>query len=463
LTAHNGATGVNKIHAIGGTAAVSAAQLTAADAAGTIAGPVATITASPGQSAVTINFSQTVTSTTASLTTNYQIMGAATLAAVSAVTYTASVNRITLTLDNPLKTGDIVRINAGGIKTATGLSVGLTDVTVGYDLVAPTCTVYASTGNDDITITCDELVQQVGTLDTDVDTKVSVGGVVIGGASALGSTGAALSTASKTVAIDFVANFTSTGAAIVIAKDILKDLAGNKVGALTGSVITDTTKPTVVGLPTYTLTALTKASKLLGPADAQVLFVADTAGIGGNLIKFSTVDDSRAAATITVTVTYPGSGVSLITMTGDLDGGGDSDGPTSATTVAAVNAHATAKNLVTAYVAIGAGTTFHDTVYTTQALAGGTTRLTVSTTFSEAVVVSNINMIEYDVGDDASGMIDSATKTVVGSSVTSLWTLTGAAHYTAPAVNVDSIMYGAGITDLALNTLTAASPFLSAP
>ena len=52
LTARNGATGVAKIHAIGGTAAVSAAQLTAADAAGTIAGPDATITASPGRPAM---------------------------------------------------------------------------------------------------------------------------------------------------------------------------------------------------------------------------------------------------------------------------------------------------------------------------------------------------------------------------------------------------------------------------
>jgi putative cell wall-binding protein len=63
LTAHNGATGVAKIHAIGGTVAVSAAQLTSADAAGTIAGPVATITALPGQSSVTVAFSQTVTAT----------------------------------------------------------------------------------------------------------------------------------------------------------------------------------------------------------------------------------------------------------------------------------------------------------------------------------------------------------------------------------------------------------------
>ena len=97
------------------------------------------------------------------------------------------------------------------------------------------------------------------------------------------------------------------------------------------------------------------------------------------------------------------------------------------------------------------------------ALAGGTTKLTVSTTFSEPVVVGNVNMIEYDVADDGANQVDSATKSVVGSTVTSTWTLTGATHQTAPAVNADSIMYGTGITDLAGNALVAVSPFLAAP
>ena len=90
--------------------------------------------------------------------------------------------------------------------------------------------------------------------------------------------------------------------------------------------------------------------------------------------------------------------------------------------------------------------------------------MTVSTTFSETVVVGNVNMIEYDVGDNAGGMVDSATSTCVASACTSTWTLNGTAHLTAPAVNVDSIMYAVGIVDLAANPLAAvASPFLSAP
>ena len=154
LTARNGATGVAKVHAIGGVAAVSAAQLTAADAAGTIAGPVATIAASPGQSAVVISFSQTVTSTSAGLSTGYSIFGAS-APAISTVTYSTTKNTVTLALDAALETTDVVRVNAGIIGTAAGLTVAQTDYTVGYDLTVPTCTVYASTGNDDSMVTCD--------------------------------------------------------------------------------------------------------------------------------------------------------------------------------------------------------------------------------------------------------------------------------------------------------------------
>ena len=89
--------------------------------------------------------------------------------------------------------------------------------------------------------------------------------------------------------------------------------------------------------------------------------------------------------------------------------------------------------------------------------------MTVTSTLSENVGVGNGNLIEYDVGDYGAGQIDSATSACVASACTSTWTLTGATHYTAPAVNVDSIMYGAGIVDLAGNTLTAVSPFLATP
>jgi putative cell wall-binding protein len=451
LTAHNGATGVAKIHAIGGTSAVSAAQLTAADAAGTIAGPVATVAAAPGQSAVVISFSQTVTATSAALTTGYSIMGA-TAPSISSVTYSVAKNTVTLALGAALETGDIVRVNAGIVATATGLTVGLTDTTVGYDLVKPTCTSYAATGVNTITVTCDEIIRVAdsGTIADLVDT-IKVGGVAIAAGGAF---------ASKVMTVTLASgNFTATGAAIVIPKDIFEDLAGNNNAAMTGAVVTDTTKPTVVGLPTYTLTHLGVAQKWLSAGgDATFVVKADSAGITGNLIDVAIADGNNASG---CAVAYTAATMA-IAITCDLDNSASGGQPTVASVVAAINAHSTVKTIVTAYTASGSDGNA-DSVLNSTALAGGTTRLTVSTIFSEAVTVGNVNMIEYDVADDGANQVDSATSTCVATTCTSTWTLTGAAHLTAPAVNVDSIMYGAGIVDLATNTLTATSPFLATP
>ena len=101
------------------------------------------------------------------------------------------------------------------------------------------------------------------------------------------------------------------------------------------------------------------------------------------------------------------------------------------------------------------------------ALTGGTTRLTVTTTFSEPVTVGGTVDIEYDVAGDNSGQVDTASNTVVGSTLTSLWTLTGATHLTAPTGNVDTIHYDlaadGGIVDLAGNVMVAAEKALATP
>ena len=452
LTAHNGATGVAKIHAIGGTSAVSDAQLTAADAAGTIAGPVATIAASPGQSAVVISFSQTVTATSAALSAGYSVFGPGTPPTVSSATYSTTKNTVTLALSGALQTTDIIRVNAGIIKTAAGLTVAQTDYTVVADLVKPTCTSYARTGGNTITVTCDENIQVAdsGTIADLVDT-IKVGGVAIAAGGAFSGKVMTVTLASGT--------WSATGAAIVIPKDIFEDLAGNNNAAMAGSVITDTTKPTVVGLPTYTLTHVGVAQKWLSAGgDATFVVKADAAGITGNLIDVAISDGDNASG---CAVTYTASTMA-IAITCDLNNRASGGQPTVATVVAAINAHSTVKTVVTAYAASGSDGNA-DTALNSTALAGGTTTLTVSTTFSENVVVGNVNMIEYDVADDGANQVDSATSTCVATACTSTWTLTGATHYTAPAVNVDSIMYGAGIVDLAGNVMVAAEKALAAP
>jgi hypothetical protein len=439
---------VAKIHAIGGVAAVSAAQLTAADAAGTIAGPVATIAASPGQKAVVISFSQTVTKTSSELSTAYSIMGAS-APSISSRTYSAAKNTVTLVLGTALETGDIVRINAGIVTTATGsLTVGLTDTTVGYDLVVPTCTVYAATGTNKVIVTCDELVVQNGTLDTDVDTKVTVGAV------AVASTADESANGSKVVTISRDAGtWSGTGAAIVIQKDLLKDLAGNKVGVLTGATVTDTTKPAVVGLPTYATVGLTYSQGITGAgSNHELLITADAAGVGGNGITVLIVDANQAACIVSVAV-------KAITLGVDLDGAGVC---TQIAMAALINAHPAASALVTAY-AVGGAQNF-DTDPGDITLAGGTTRLTVTTTFTEPVTVANAGHLQYN-ADGADGN-ERDYATVAGSGTTSIvttYTLDGTTHQVVPAGNTSEMKLTAGIVDRAAVAMTAATPLLSAP
>ena len=265
-------------------------------------------------------------------------------------------------------------------------------------------------------------------------------------------------------------NWTSTGAAIVIPKDVFEDLAGNNNAAFSGAVVTDTTKPTVVGLPTYTLTHLTKAVIHLGAAAGRIMFEANTAGIGGNAIKIVTVDDDRAAATADVTVGVA-SGITTITITSDDDGSGASAGPITNTVCTAINTHATAKSLVTCR---PSGTTQAGTAVwpavdlsTATALAGGVTRLTVTTVFSEPVTVAGLGDVEYDVAGNNAGQVDVATNSVLGSTLTSTLSLTGATHLTAPTGNVDTIHYDlaadGGIADRAGNVMVAAEKALASP
>jgi hypothetical protein len=449
---------VAKIHAIGGTVAVTAAQLTSADAAGTISGPVATVTAVNGSKSVTVAFSQTVTKTSAELTTGYSIMGAS-APTITAVAYSAAKNTVTLTLNNALETGDIVRVNGGIVTTASGsLTVSLTDTTVGADSSIPTCSIYAATGTGTITVTCSELVVENGTLDTDVDTKVTVGGV------AVASTANEAAGGSKVITITRDAGtWSGTGAAIVIQKDLFKDLGGNKVGQLTGTTVTDTTKPTVVGLPTYTIAGKGIASKALGDVNALVLFVAKTAGMAGNSITVASADDSRATATVDVTCVG-----TAITVTGDIDGSNaGSAGPTTATVIAGIAATPCSSALVIGYIAgsttAGTASLADGAAITATALAGGTSTATVTTNFSEPVTVDATTEIILDTdGDDADEVQYASVSGSGTSTVVTTYTLDGGTNSKITA-NTTEIQYTTAITDRAGNAMTKATPLLSAP
>ncbi|MBA51446.1 MAG: hypothetical protein CL456_04930, partial [Acidimicrobiaceae bacterium] len=184
---------------------------------------------------------------------------------------------------------------------------------------------------------------------------------------------------------------------------------------------------------------------------------AKTAGIGGNAYGIQVADNNAAVA-----ISYTAS-TKVILISHDVNSSAVA-AATPAAIKAAMDAHATVKTLVDVTVTNNAVTL---PVQSATVLAGGTTRLTATTTFSEPVTIGGTVDIEYDVAGDNSGQVDSATNTVVGSTLTSTWTLTGATHLTAPTGNVDTIHYDlaadGGIVDLAGNVMVAAEKALATP
>ena len=126
---------------------------------------------------------------------------------------------------------------------------------------------------------------------------------------------------------------------------------------------------------------------------------------------------------------------------------------------ALMDAHATVKNLVDVTVTNNA---VEMPVQSATALVGGTTRLTVTTTFSEAVTASASHVM-YDADGDDNNEVNSASTTCVAGTCTSLWTLDGTTHQVVPAANSSEIGYTTGILDLALNAMVSVQPLLSAP
>jgi hypothetical protein len=175
-----------------------------------------------------------------------------------------------------------------------------------------------------------------------------------------------------------------------------------------------------------------------------------TAGLGGNAYQVQVVDSGG-----TPSITYT-AGTKTIVINHDV-GGATSQTPVQIK--ALMDAHATVKNLVTVTVT---NNTRELPVQAATALVGGTTRLTVSTTFSESVTASASHVM-YDKDGDDSNEVNSASTTCVGSACTSLWTLDGTTHQVVPVANSSEIQYTTGIVDLASNALVSVQPLLSAP
>ena len=179
-----------------------------------------------------------------------------------------------------------------------------------------------------------------------------------------------------------------------------------------------------------------------------------TAGLGGNAYQVQVVDSGG-----TPSITYT-AGTKTILISHDIDSGAVA-AATPAAIKAARDAHATVKNLVDVTVTNNA---VEMPVQSATALVGGTTRLTVTTTFTEPVTVANAGHLQYN-ADGADGN-ERDYATVAGSGTTSIvttYTLDGSTHQVVPAGNTSEMKLTAGIVDRAAVAMTAATPLLSAP
>jgi hypothetical protein len=177
-----------------------------------------------------------------------------------------------------------------------------------------------------------------------------------------------------------------------------------------------------------------------------------TAGVGGNAYKVQVADNNAALA-----ISYT-SGTKTILISHDVDSSAVA-AATPAAIKTAMDAHATVKSLVSVTVSTNSVTM---PVQAATALVGGTTKMTVSTNFSEAVTASATHVM-YDADGNDADEVNSATTSCVGSVCTSTWTLDGTAHQVVPVANSSEIQYTTGILDLATNALTSVQPLLSAP
>jgi hypothetical protein len=200
------------------------------------------------------------------------------------------------------------------------------------------------------------------------------------------------------------------------------------------------------------------AAPLAGGKNSALMLTSALTGVSANSYEIVITDSGTSGCV----VTYAAS-TKTVSVAHDV---GDTDFCTPSAMKTAIEAHASTKGLFN--IALGDNT--RDVVAqdgTTAALGaftGGTTRLTVSTTFSEAVTVANAAHIIYDAdGDDAD---ENNYATVSGSgtsSITTTYTLNGTANQVVPVANTSEIQYTTGIVDLAANAMVKATPLLSAP
>ena len=478
LTANPAGTSGLTVTIIGGTGVVPATTEAAIKTAagGTATGWTAAIVGRAGQTSVTVTFSEPVLKSTCGagdlvvINSTNGASVASTACTMTTVPSTATTGSTAVFTVAALTKGYEIRLPKGVLGTADGRTNAVTTATVAGDTAKPTVSTTAkinATGTA-MTFTFSEPVKRV---DAFVDGDIQISGVDNAAnltvATKLGSTAvnAAGTEITAVGANDIFDSMTitkatafSVGTTVKFKAGAVQDLNANTNTAGSGVVSSDTTVPTIVGNPTVVQSVGTAATYVL---DGKVLLTLKSATLGsaGNDYDVLWAAAANNAAS-TESCTAAGENITLTFTTANNSANTTS---TAATIAATINASATCSAIVTASVqGLGGALTTAmsataQTAGNAASFGGGTHVMTVTTTFSEAILKSSVAAagIKYD-GDGANGALANNTTTklsVVGAVVTTVHSISSDAQVFVPGTS--TIDYANTTTDLVGNALVA--------
>ncbi len=478
LTANPAGTSGLTVTIIGGTGVVPAAtEATIKTAAGgTATGWTAAITGRAGQTSVTVTFSEPVLKSTCAAG-DLVVINSATGASVASTACTMTTVPSTATTGSTavftvaaLTKGYEIRLPKAVLGTADGRTNALTTATVAGDTAKPTVSTTAKingTGTA-MTFTFSEPVKRV---DAFVDGDIQISGVDNAanltvatklGTTAVNAAGTEITAVGANDIFDSMtitkATAFSVGTTVKFKAGAVQDLNANTNTAGSGVVSSDTTVPTIVGNPTVVQSVGDAATYVL---DGKVLLTLKSATLGSQGNDYDVLWAAAANnAASTEACTAAGENITLVFTTANNSANTTS---TAATMAATINASATCSALVTASVE-GLGGALTTAISATAQTAGnaasfggGTHVMTVTTTFSEAILKSSVAAagIQYD-GDGANGAVANNTTTklsVVGAVVTTVHSISADAQVFVPGTS--TIDYANTTTDLVGNALAA--------
>jgi putative cell wall-binding protein len=440
------------LHVFGGTSAVADSTVSSAlTSAGKLADPTATLLANEKLGTFAVIFSEPVP--VANVTTaKFQVLNAnasvntawlgagPTAAAVSAsgaVNGAATIFVVSVpTAGTNLLAGNTIQFLGGTVAVADGRTVAGKSLVIPADTVAPVATLSATIGT-------------AGGAANKFQVKVSEPVVTpLAAAGIFTVNGTAITPASATYTLNGT-DVTAGGAFTVVGYDTavvttaaalgqaetlalvagkIKDAAGNGAAAASTTVAADNVAPTVVSA-TAAITATATAQLVL---QTNLLIQAKTAGVAGN------------AASVEVTVGAP-AGTAVVSVTGSAITIQTEATTTAATVKAALDASTAASALVTSTVLVPTG---NFAAAAAANLAGGTSTLKLTTTYSEAVLTATGSSASYD-ADGAGAVVAVAGETAApnapvtsGSTVVTTHLLTAANQL--PVLNTATAGYLAG-------------------